>query len=70
MPRGVDVLMEYPCDCSDMRYMMDRNDVFRKENGHWILAWIELDKTDKGTNIERFGMKFEYCIFCGKKIKG
>jgi hypothetical protein len=62
--------MDYPCDCPEMKWMIDRNDVFRKEEGHWILAWIELDKTDKGTNIERLGVKFHNCIFCGKKIKG
>jgi len=62
------ILMEYPCDCPGMKWMIDHNSVFRKEEGHWILVWMELDKTEKGTNIERFGMKFEYCIFCGKKI--
>jgi len=64
------ILMEYPCDCPGMKWMIDHNNVFRKEEGHWILVWMELDKTEKGTNIERFGMKFEYCIFCGKKIEG
>jgi hypothetical protein len=62
--------MEYPCDCSAMKWMIDHNDVFRKEESHWIMAWMELDKTKKGTNIERFGVKFDYCIFCGKKIEG
>lgn len=62
--------MEYPCNCPDMKYMMDNNDVFRKEDTHWILVWVELDKTDKGTNIERYGIKFHNCMFCGKKIKG
>ena len=58
----------YPCDCQDMKWMVDNNDVFRKESGNWILAWIELDKNNKGTNIEKFGVKFKYCLFCGKRI--
>ena len=63
--------MAPPCDCPSMKWMVDNNDVFRKEDCHWILSWVELtDKTKKGTNIERFGVKFDYCIFCGKKIKG
>lgn len=61
--------MEYPCDCSDMKWMIDHNDVFVKEDDFWILKWIELDRTKKGTNIGRFGVKFKYCMFCGKKIK-
>ncbi len=60
----------YPCGCEGMRWMMDNNKVFEKENGRWVLAWIELDKHDKGTNIERFGVRFDNCLFCGKKIKG
>jgi len=67
---GDTILMEYPCGCSAMKWMMGNNDVFRKEEGHWILSWMELDKTNKGTNIERFGVKFDHCMFCGKKIKG
>jgi len=58
----------YPCDCEDMKWMMETNKVFRYEDGNWLLAWIELDKTNKGTNIEKFGVKFDYCIFCGKRI--
>jgi hypothetical protein len=58
----------YPCDCVDMKWMMDNNNVFRKESHNWILAWTELDSTDKGTNIEKFGVKFNYCLFCGKRI--
>lgn len=61
-------MTEYPCNCSDMRWMIDNNKVFKREDGNWILYWIELDKTDKGANIERFGIKFNYCLFCGKRI--
>jgi len=53
-----------------MKWMMDNNNKFKYEDGHWIDTWIELDKTDNGTNIETFGVKFHYCEFCGKKIKG
>jgi hypothetical protein len=59
---------KYPCDCPDMRWMIDNNKVFKEEDGKWILTWIELDKTKKGTNIERFGVKISYCLFCGKEI--
>jgi len=58
----------YPCDCEDMKWMVDTNDVFKYENNNWLLTWMELDKTNKGTNIEKFGVKFDYCIFCGKRI--
>lgn len=60
----------YPCDCEDMMWMVDNNKVFKKENDRWVLHWIELDKHDKGTNIETFGVRFNNCLFCGKKIKG
>jgi len=50
--------------------MIDHNAVFIKEDDHWILSWMGLDKTNKGTNIERFGVKFHNCMFCGRKIKG
>jgi hypothetical protein len=63
-------LKDYLCNCIDMKWMQDNNKVFEYENGHWFLAWIELDKYNNGTNIERFGVKFNYCLFCGKKIKG
>ena len=47
----------YPCECEDMRWMIDNNRVFKRHvNGKWVLSWIELDKHDKGTNIERFGV--------------
>lgn len=62
--------MTYPCDCPAMKWMVDTNNVFRKDGDNWILSWVELDRTKKGTNIERFGVKFEYCMFCGSKIKG
>ena len=61
---------QYSCECADMRWMQDNNKVFKYEDGNWLLTWIELDKTDKGTNIENFGVKFDYCVFCGRKIKG
>ena len=64
------ILMDYPCDCEDMKWMVDNNKVFVKEKNIWVLSWIELDKTDKGTNIEKFGVKFDFCLFCGKKIEG
>lgn len=66
LPGGRDI--KYPCDCSGMKWMIEYNDVFKRESGNWILSWIELDKTDKGTNIEKFGIKFHYCLFCGKRI--
>lgn len=63
--------MEYPCDCLDMKYVINNTNLIKKEDGHWIFTWIDgLDKTSKGTNIERFGMKFEYCPWCNKKIEG
>jgi hypothetical protein len=36
----------------------------------WVMMWVSLDKTNKGINIERFGVKFNYCMFCGKEVKG
>ena len=61
-------MKEYPCVCEEMKWMVDNNRVFKKENGGWMLTWIELDRDVKGTNIENFGVRFKYCLFCGKKI--
>lgn len=61
--------MDYPCTCEDMVWMMRNNKVFSKQEGKWMLTWIELDK-DKPTdiNIERFGVIIHHCMFCGNKI--
>jgi len=59
-----------PCDCEGMEWMMNNNKVFQQLDNHWILTWLELDKTDNGTNIENLGVKFSHCLFCGKQIKG
>ena len=63
-------MSNYPCICEEMKWMIDNNKVFKKEDGDWILAWIELDRDGKNTNIENFGVRFKYCLFCGKKING
>jgi len=59
--------MNYPCNCKGMKWMMDNNEVFKNES-KWMLTWIELDRDGKDTNIERFGVRFSHCLFCGKKI--
>jgi len=62
--------MEYPCNCNDMRWMVNNNRVFKKADGRWLLTWIELDKENKrGINIENFGVVIHHCMFCGNKIK-
>lgn len=61
-------MKDYPCDCEGMKWLVDNYDVVQYLDGKWVLAWIELDKTKKGTNIERFGVKFTHCLFCGKRI--
>jgi len=60
----------YPCNCDDMKWMVDNNKLVKKEGDHWVLTWIELDKTEKGINIENLGVKFHFCPFCSKDIKG
>lgn len=59
---------DYPCDCDEMKWMMDSNEVFKKEDVGWVLVWIEFDRSSKGTNIEKLGVRFSHCLFCGKKI--
>lgn len=59
--------MNYPCNCEGMKWMMDNNEVF-KNKSKWMLTWVELDRDGKDTNIEKFGVRFKYCLFCGKKI--
>jgi len=59
----------YPCDCQDGKFIKDNYDVIKMENGAWMLNWLELDKTDKGTNIQRLGIRVKYCMFCGKELK-
>ena len=61
--------MNYPCRCKEMIWMMDNNEVFRKQEHHWMLIWKELDKDkNKGINIEQFGVIVHHCMFCGEKI--
>lgn len=59
---------KYPCQCEEMKWMVDNNKVFKKENGSWMLTWMELDRDGKTVNIENFGVRFKNCLFCGKKI--
>ncbi len=59
----------YPCDCDEMVWMMGNYDLFGEQGGSWVVVWTELDKTDSGTNIERFGVRFSHCLFCGKALK-
>jgi len=59
----------YPCDCENSKFIMDNYDVIKDENNAWMLNWLELDKTNKGTNIQRLGIRVKYCMFCGKKLK-
>ena len=59
---------DYPCQCEEMKWMIDNNKVFKKDDGSWMLTWMELDRNDKKTNIENFGVRFKHCLFCGKKI--
>lgn len=58
----------YPCQCNEMKWMIDNNKAFKKDGGNWMLTWMELDRDGKKTNIENFGVRFGYCLFCGKKI--
>lgn len=61
-------MSDYPCKCDEMEWMVDNNKVFKKEDGEWVLVWIELDRSPQGTNIEKFGVRFSHCLFCGNKI--
>jgi hypothetical protein len=61
----------YPCNCPDMKWIIDNYSVFQKQEGDWVLSWVEVDKERKdSTYLQRFGIKFDYCIFCGERIKG
>jgi len=73
--------MDYPCNCPTMKMIIETNTgsfefnnkkykLLTREDNFWVLSWIQLDKVNKGINIEEFGIKLEYCPFCGKKIKG
>jgi len=52
-----------------MKWITDNYKVFEYKEGRWMLTWIELDKTEVGTNVENFGITANYCVFCGKKIE-
>ena len=63
------VMSDYPCICDEMKWMIDHNEVFKIENNDWMLVWMELDRSsEKKTNIEKFGVRFSHCMFCGRKI--
>jgi len=61
--------MTYPCDCPNMKWLMDNNKVFQLNEGRWMLTWVELDKEKSHTNVTPYGIAIYYCNFCGKKIK-
>lgn len=63
-----DTDLEYPCTCNDMKWVIDNNKLFEYVDPYWLITWIELDKDDKGTNVQRFGLKLNYCPFCGKSL--
>ena len=63
------MLMDYPCNCKEMIWMMEHNQVFKKQDNRLMLTWTELDREkNKGINIEQFGVVIHYCMFCGKEI--
>ena len=59
----------YPCTCPEMEFIVDNYDIIKKENGAWMFNWLELDRTNEGTNIQRLGIRIKYCVFCGKELK-
>jgi hypothetical protein len=73
--------MDYPCDCSNMKMIIEtgvgnfdfngrKYHLFLHDENFWALSWVQLDRIETGINIEEFGLRLEYCPFCGKKIKG
>jgi hypothetical protein len=63
------VSSNYPCNCENMVWMINNSDIFKFQDSAWVLHWIELDKGKDGTtSIERFGVRFQYCMFCGRSI--
>lgn len=61
----------YPCDCPDVKWLVDNYKLFIKDNDTWVISWMEIDKESKPNMIiQTFGIKFNFCMFCGKKIKG
>ncbi len=58
----------YPCDCEDMKWMVDNNKVFQKENNKWLLVWKEIDRDAATTTINNYAVTINYCVFCGKRI--
>jgi hypothetical protein len=64
---------KYPCDCDEMRFMIDNHELFMYDNhNEWFLTWIvkEFDEEKGVTNLPKLGVKFDYCMFCGKEIQG
>lgn len=60
--------MKYPCNCADMQWLVDNNDVFINRENHWMMKWTEFDRVGIKNNIQVFAIRIYYCVFCGKKI--
>lgn len=59
----------YPCDCQDMKWVVDNHNKYSYMYNYWIDTWKEVDRNKRETVIETFGIKFNYCPFCGKKVR-
>jgi hypothetical protein len=61
--------MLYPCDCRDMKWIVDHHNRYSLIGDHWIETWKEIDRNKKETVIQNLGIKINYCPFCGKKVR-
>lgn len=59
----------YPCNCDDMKWLVDNYDVVIFKDGYWLLKWVEFDRVGIKSNIQTFSTRMRNCMFCGNTIK-
>jgi len=52
-----------------MKYIIENTELITSFKDHWVIVWKELDRTNKGVNIENLAVKINNCPFCGKELK-
>jgi len=58
------------CDCVEWKNLYESHrEVFKYQPPYgWIIVWLEVTE-EKGYNmLHRYGIKINFCPFCGKKL--
>lgn len=58
------------CVCDEWKNLVKAYDLFKQESSYgWVLSWVEVTKEKGYSQLHRYGIKIQYCLMCGNKLK-